>query len=92
MILEVREFLYFLSPSFIQRHGYLVKQGSEVLYGYDSQEHPNDPSLQSTHPHHKHISPDIKHHRVPAPNLSFDSPNLSFLIREIETLLTQQGS
>jgi hypothetical protein len=31
--------------------------------------------------------PDIKHHRIPAPGLSFDSPNLIFLIREIEALL-----
>jgi hypothetical protein len=37
-----------------------------------------------THPHHKHIPPGIKHHRVPAPGLSFDSPNLPFLIQEIE--------
>jgi len=30
------------------------------------------------HPHHKHISPDLKHHRIPAPNLSFAQPNLPF--------------
>lgn len=40
-------------------------------------------SLASTHPHHKHIPPDIKHHRIPAPNLSFTIPNLPFLIEEI---------
>jgi len=40
--------------------------------------------------HHKHIPPDIKHHRVPAPGLSFSSPNLSFLITEIETTLLQE--
>ena len=42
------------------------------------------PCIQTTHPHHKHIPPGIKHHRVPAPGLSFDSPYLPFLIREIE--------
>ncbi len=36
----------------------------------------------------KHIPPDIKHHRIPAPELSFTQPNLPFLIREIEGLLT----
>jgi len=46
--------------------------------------HPNDPTLQSTYPHHKHIPPNIKHHRIPAPNLSFTHPNLPFLIEEIE--------
>ena len=35
-------------------------------------------------PHHKHIPPNIKHHRIPAPNLSFTCPNLPFLIEEIE--------
>jgi len=57
------------------------------LYWYDSFPHPNDPSLAVTDPHHKHIPPDIKHHRVPAPDLSFTTPNLAFLIREIEQLL-----
>ena len=44
----------------------------------------NDPTLQSTYPHHKHIPPDIKHHRIPAPEMSFTRPNLPFLIEEIE--------
>jgi len=57
------------------------------LYWYDSFPHPNDLSLAATDPHHKHIPPDIKHHRVPAPTLSFSMPNLPFLIREIEQLL-----
>jgi len=55
----------------------------EKLYWYDSFPHPNDPSLASTDPHHKHIPPDIKRHRVPAPDISFTRPNLSFLIEEI---------
>ncbi len=84
--LEVREFLYFLSPEFIRRYGYLVKKDSDVLYWYDSQPHPNNPALQSTHPHHKHVPPDIKHNRIPAPELSFYEPNLTFLIHEIEGL------
>ena len=42
-----------------------------------------------THPHHKHLPPDIKHHRIPAPGLSFTAPNLSFLIEEIETSLIE---
>jgi len=32
----------------------------------------------------KHVPPDIKHHRVPAPELSFTRPNLPVLIAEIE--------
>jgi len=37
-------------------------------------------------PHHKHIPPDSKHHRIPAPDLGFAEPNLPFLIREVATL------
>ena len=55
----------------------------EKLYWYDSFPHPNDPSLAATDPHHKHIPPDIKHYRIPAPELSFTRPNLPFLITEI---------
>lgn len=55
----------------------------EKLRMYDSFPHPNDPLLALTHPHHKHIHPDIKHHRIPTPNLTFTAPNLPFIIREI---------
>ncbi len=58
--------------------------GKEKLYWYDSWPHPNDSTLAATHPHHKHILPNIKHHRVPAPDLSFARPNLPALIVEIE--------
>jgi len=44
----------------------------------------NNPlNLKSTHPHHKHVHPDMKHHRIPAPLMSFSSPILPELIREI---------
>lgn len=59
----------------------------DKLYWYDSFPHPNDPALALTMPHHKHIHPDIKHHRISAPGLSFTEPNLPFLIQEIEQLL-----
>lgn len=68
----------------IERYGYELWQGDLELWWYDSWPHPDMPDLASTHPHHKHIPPDIKRHRVPAPGLSFDSPNLRLLIREIE--------
>jgi len=77
-------------PLTIEGYSYEVWHGSDKLYWYDSQPHPNDPALSSTDPHHKHIPPDIKHHRVPAPGLSFASPNLPFLITEIETTLLQE--
>lgn len=63
------------------RPGYPHKK---PLYWYDSWPHPNDSTLASTHPHHKHIPPDIKQNRIPAPGLSFIQPNLPILIEEIE--------
>lgn len=74
-------------PIHIESYSYEAWRGNEKLYWYDSQPHPNDPSLASTHPHHKHIPPNIKHNRVPASGLAFDAPNLPFLIGEIEALL-----
>ncbi|MGH7596674.1 MAG: toxin-antitoxin system TumE family protein [bacterium] len=91
--LMVRErVLYHRLPAIIDWHGYEVWRGTEKLYWYDSQPHPNDPALQSTHPHHKHIPPNIKHNRIPAPEMSFVKPNLSALIREMEAIITKNGS
>ena len=64
----------------LDAYGYEVYRGLERLYWYDDFPHPNDPTLVSTYPHHKHIPPDIKHHRVPAPEMSFMRPNLPALI------------
>ena len=73
----------------IDGYSYEVWDGPDKLYWYDSQPHPDDPSLASTHPHHKHVPPEIKHNRVPAPIISFESPNLPFLIREIISALPE---
>jgi hypothetical protein len=86
--LVVRErILYRRFPAVIDWYGYEVWRGDEKLYWYDPQPHPDDPDLQSTHPHHKHVLPNIKHHRVPAPGMSFNEPNLPKLIAEIEHLV-----
>jgi hypothetical protein len=85
--LVVEEHLVFESASSVLvRYGYEIWHGAEKLYWYDSQPHPTEPSLAITHPHHKHIPPDMKHNRIPAPGLSFSQPNLPFLIHEIESL------
>ncbi len=79
-------------PAILDWYGYEIWQGEEKLYWYDPQPHPNEPSLQSTHPHHKHIPPDIKHNRVAAPGMTFDRPNLPKIIREVETLIKEIDS
>jgi hypothetical protein len=86
--LIVRErILYHRLPAVIDWYGYEIWQGDEKLFWYDSQPHPDDPALQSTHPHHKHIQPDVKHNRIPAPDMSFIEPNLPVLVQEIESLI-----
>jgi hypothetical protein len=87
--LRMREELDF-DAGLITSYGYEVYRGDERLYWYDDFPHPNDPSLASTHPHHKHVPPDIKRHRIPAPGLSFSRPNLPMILQEIEEL-TENG-
>ena len=71
-------------------YGYEVWKDDEKLYWYDSQPHPNNAELAGTHPHHKHIPPNIKRNRIPAPNMSFEQPNLPALIEEIEELIASE--
>ncbi len=86
--LRMREELDF-DAGLITSYGYEVYRTIERLYWYDDFPHPNDPTLASTHPHHKHIPPNIKRNRIPAPQMSFTQPNLPALIREIEYLIKE---
>lgn len=85
--LRMREELDF-DDQRITSYGYEVYRNAERLYWYDDFPHPNDPTLASTHPHHKHVPPNIKRNRIPAPGLSFTTPNLPQIIQEIEALIT----
>lgn len=85
--LRLREELDF-DAALITSYGYEVYRGEEKLYWYDDYPHPNDPTLASTHPHHKHVPPNIKRNRILAPGISFLEPNLPQIVSEIEELLT----
>ncbi len=86
--ISVQEHLIFPNgPVQIKQYGYTFWHLGKKLAWYDSQPHPNDPALAATHPHHKHIPPDIKHNRIPAPNMRFDQPNLPVVIEEILGLI-----
>jgi len=80
--LRIREVLDF-ETGIIASYGYEIYRGEERLYWYDDFPHPKDPELAATYPHHKHLPPDIKHHRIPAPEMSFERPNLPFILQEI---------
>ncbi len=83
--LRMREELDFDAER-ITSYGYEIYRGEERLYWYDDFPHPNDQALGSSLPHHKHVPPDIKRNRVPAPEISFTRTNLPILLREIEEL------
>ena len=44
-------------PVTLDWYGYEIWCGEEKLAWYDPQPHPNNPELQSTHPHHKQCYP-----------------------------------
>ncbi len=83
VVLDVWE-LIDLDARRILHYSYEIYRASEKVVWYDPFEHPHIPALASTYPHHKHVLPDIKHNRVPAPGISFEQPNLPTLIEEIE--------
>jgi hypothetical protein len=56
------------------------RAGEKVCW-YDAWEHPEIPGLAPTFPHHKHVPPNLRDHRVPAPGISFQSPNLDVVLR-----------
>ncbi|NUO80160.1 hypothetical protein HUU05_08795 [candidate division KSB1 bacterium] len=84
--LRMREELDF-DAGLITSYGYEVYRGEEKLFWYDDFPHPNDAAPASSFPHHKHVPPDIKRHRIPAPEMSFARPNLAVLISEVESLI-----
>ena len=83
VVLDVWELVDFEAGR-ILHYSYEIYQAGEKTVWYDPFEHPHIPELASTYPHHKHVPPDIKHNRIPAPGISFEEPNLLFLIQEIE--------
>ena len=84
--LRMREDIDF-NASLITSYGYEIYRGDERLYWYDDFPHPQDSSLASTYPHHKHVPPDIKRHRIPALDMGFNQPNLSGIIEEILAIM-----
>jgi hypothetical protein len=77
--LRMREELDF-DAGLITSYGYEVYRHKTRMYWYDDFPHPSDETLALTFPHHKHVPPDIKRHRIPAEVMSytFSGDKLSF--------------
>lgn len=89
--LRLREEIDF-EETLITAYGYEVYQGADKLYWYDDFPHPHDLSLASTHPHHKHVPPNIKRNRIPASGISFEQPNLPQIVAEIDEMISSRNS
>jgi hypothetical protein len=80
--LEVWELIDFAARR-IRSYSYEVYRDNEKICWYDSWAHPEIPALAPTFPHHKHIPPNLRDHRVPAPGISFESPNLDVVLNDV---------
>jgi Family of unknown function (DUF6516) len=80
--LEIWELVDFAARR-IRSYSYEVYRGVEKLGWYDSWEHAEIPALASTFPHHRHVLPNLRENRVPAPGISFESPNLDVVLSDV---------
>ncbi len=85
LIIRVLEVLDFKAQH-IRNYSYAVYRDGVKIRWYDAQPHPENPDLAATFPHHFHEEPDIKHNRRPAPEISFDTPNLLVVIADCLSL------
>ena len=67
----------------IRTYSYEVYREGEKVRWYDPWEHPEITGLASTFPHHKHVPPNLRDNRLPAPGISFESPNLDVVLEDI---------
>lgn len=80
--LEVWELIDFASHR-IRTYSYEVYRDGRKVCWYDSWPHPENASLAATFPHHRHLPPDLRHHRVPAPGITFSAPNLDVILQDV---------
>ncbi len=80
--LEIWELIDFAARR-IRTYSCEVYRGDEKICWHDCWEHPEIPALAATFPHHKHIQPNLRDNRVPAPRISFESPNLDVVLEGI---------
>jgi uncharacterized protein DUF6516 len=80
--LEIWELIDFAARR-IRTYSYEVYLRNEKICWFDAWEHPEIPELAFTFPHHKHILPDLRNHRVPAPGISFEGSNLDVVLEDV---------
>ena len=81
--IEVWELIDFAARR-IRTYSYEVYRAEEKICWYDCWRHPEISALAITFPHHKHIQPNLRDHRVPTPGISFESPNLDVVLTDVQ--------
>jgi len=67
----------------IRTYSYEIYRHGEKIGWYDPWPHPENAALAATFPHHKHMPPDLRNNRVPAPGLGFAAPNLDAVLDDV---------
>jgi hypothetical protein len=80
--LEIWELIDFTAKR-IRSYSYEVYRDGAKACWYDAWEHPEIPALSSTLPHHRHVLPNLRDNRVPAPGVSYASPNLDVILNDV---------
>jgi hypothetical protein len=87
----IRERLSYDDAVEIAGYGYELWHNAEKIALYDSQPHPDDPTLARSYPHHKHIPPNIKRNRIPAPQMSLLNPTCRYSFKRLKTSLMKSN-
>jgi len=66
-LVVMERFRWDRTPLVLDAYGYEAWNAGEKQWWYDPQPHPEAVELKATSPHHKHVPPDIKRNRIPAP-------------------------
>ncbi len=82
LAVEIWELIDFATRR-IRTYSYEVYGNGEKICWYDPWAHPEIPALAATFPHHKHLPPNLREHRVPAPGIQFDAPNLDVVLEDV---------
>jgi hypothetical protein len=90
-LVVMERFRWDRTPLVLDAYGYEAWNAGKKQCWYDPQPHPEAAELQVTFPHHKHVPPEIKRNRVPAPGITFTGPNLPQLIHEISGSKNSKG-
>ena len=75
----------------IRTYSYEVYRDGEKIGWYDPWPHPEIAELAATFPHHKHVPPDLRHRRVPAPGIGFETPNLDVVLADVQRVNPAHG-